>query len=306
MMGLGGRGRSKLRAPQTGPVGFKNYNPFGRAMGPEGKMDVVYDQRPEEAAKDRKLKEMDINTRAKYNELLTGIKQQDADTRGQRADAYEFGVKNPIGRVLTPKGGKAVIVNPRAYGETGVDMGTMTEDDKMAAAFENALGLTKERGNQARTTEETRQENRLESAGVQQENNLNRDENRENLFRGRQPSSSQQSEALRAVGRQVFNQNPGWQKWIQFDDKGNFVVVKPNMSGTEDGPDLGTWQQINQALYGPKERSINQDKGSDASALTGTPGQQTSTKFTVNGKNYNIPANRVQEFLKRNPNARRR
>ena len=267
---------------------------------PPGVENVVYDQRPEQFNKEMQLKNREVDAKLAMADAVNSIRQQQADTQAQRADAYEFGIKNPIGRVMSPRGGNLTVVDPRSGRviDTGVSSGTMSQQDELYQRAEDALNAINARGNVQSDLETQRQGGRVDLANMSRDARMaaiaaqgkNASERQEDAqaFTANRPR--EQAEALRNRAREVA-QDPGLGANIQFDDKGNFVI-------NPDTDDM-TRRIITEKIYGPQARDINLGKGSDASGLNQnvTPGASSTVRMVApDGRILNVPANRVQEM----------
>jgi len=103
----------------------------------------------------RRLQELrDAEARRKA-EVSETQKQQDVDTRRMRAEVYAFRNMNPDYKIVAPRGGNMIAVNPRDPSkiiplvdpETGkpIPSGLMSETDRMAMQLSNTLEVTRER-----------------------------------------------------------------------------------------------------------------------------------------------------------------
>lgn len=255
----GGRGQG------PGP----RYNPYGRAMGPEGPMNVVYDQRPEQFNKEMQLRDKDLEVRRETNAVMNAIRQQNADTAAHRADAYAFGIENPLGQVVQPRGGNIAVINRRTGSatDTGVGSGTMTEEDKLIAQAEAALNAIGARGDSAIRVEQERQGGRVDLAEMardarlaaidaQGKNAADRQEDAQ-AFTADRPR--EHSAALNQRARDVFGSSPEYAGAIEFDPQGNFRIK----SDIDD--DLR--KRVTKEIYGERKTDINLGKGSDSRAV---------------------------------------
>lgn len=264
---------------------------------PAGVENVVYDQRPEQFAKELALKNREIDAKLSMAETLNAIRQQNADTAAQRADAYEFGVRNPAGRVVSSRGGNYNLINPRtgAAVDTGVATGTMTQEDELEARAADVLAREAARIQGQKDLETQRQGGRVDLARMAHENRLVQNaasekarDNRQNdaqEFRANQPR--ERTAAINQRARDVANANPEYAANIEFDDRGNFRF--------KDGVSDDMRRKINKEIYGERRGDINLGKGSDASSLSPTPGAASVVPMVFpDGTTRNVPANRVQ------------
>ncbi len=259
----GGRGMRRGGGPQDDWI---QRTAIQRRGLPAGVENVVYDQRPEQFNKELALKKDDLAVRRETNAVMNAIRQQNADSMAQRADAYDFGVRNPQGQVIQPRGGNAVVVDRRTgqAKDTGVAMGTMTEKDKLVQQAENALNAIGARGDEARETENTRQGGRVDLAKMAAEARLAaiaaqsagasaRQEDAQEFTAGR---PREHSAALNQRARDVSGISAEYAGAIQFDNRGNFTL-NPNI-------DDDLRKRITKEIYGERKTDINLGKGSDS------------------------------------------
>jgi len=273
-------------------------NPYGRAVDPtKGPMNVVYDQGPEQFNKKLALEKENLTLKRETNDMINAIRQQDADTRKQRADAYEYGVENPLGQIVVPRGGNAVVIDKRTGRaiDTGVAGGSMTQEDELTKRAAASLAGIIERGEQGR---ETAGVNNAARAGLaaeaekgrnarlaaQQKGATDRQEDAQNFTAGR---PREHSAALNNRVREMASSDPNIAKAITWDPQGNFVL-DPNL-------EEGERARITAQIYGPTKKDINLGKGSDSRALDprAVAGNPTVTMTFPDGTTRAVAADRV-------------
>lgn len=276
--GLGPRRNLAMRGPNDDWIKRQAIQRRGLPAGVEN---VVYDQRPEQFAKEMQLKNREVDAKLAMTESLNAIRQQQADATAKRAEAYDFGVRNPLGQVVTPRGGNTTVIDRRTGRaiDTGVDSGTMSQEDELAARAAAALAEGAQRIQGQEALETQRQGGRVDLARMSAEARAKAiaaqgkaaSERQEDAqaFTANRPR--EQAEALRNRAREVA-QDPALAQNITFDDKGNFVINPET--------DDMTRKIITEKIYGPQRRDINLGKGSDASALNNAPGQISGTLMT--------------------------
>ena len=278
---LSGRGGGS-RLAMRGPGGNPKVNPYGRAVDPvKGPMNVVYDQGPEQFNKKLKLEEKELEVKGKTAEALAGLKAGQLDVNQQRADAYEFGVRNPQGQVIQPRGGNATVINRRTGQaiDTGVNTGTMTQDDELAARAKAALAQGAQRNEGQSNLETQRQGGRVDLAEMAGRQRAEAQAAQDAAAAGRQQvaqefqagQARQRPDAINSRAREVANQDPSLQQWMEFDPSSGDFQISPNTP-----PDI--LGEINRRIYTPRNVPLGQQPGvSNQSnlnpAVTGTQGQ---------------------------------
>jgi hypothetical protein len=194
---------------------------------------------------------------------------RNAQIRQQRADVYQFKATHPNWKIILPKGGNVMAINPLTgeSQDTGIPTGTMTDLDKIWLQQENALERIGATGEQARQTETTRQEGRVELAGVRG------DEARKTRQTvpggvsgmGTSPQGIKVDQYNKA--RQVVNSSPILGKYITLSSGNEFTVKKPGERG---GPTPEQYSAITKAIYGGSQGSSG-GKGSMSGPGPGQP-----------------------------------
>lgn len=249
---------------------------------PAGVENVVYDQRPENFKKEMDLKNREVDAKIAMTESINAIRQQQADTGAKRADAYDFGVRNPLGQVVTPRGGNATVIDRRTGRaiDTGVAGGTMTQEDELLQRAQDALNQGAQRGEQASALETQRQGGRVDLAGMANDARMaaiaaqgkaaeGRQEDAQS-FRANQPR--ERAATINNKAREVAANDPSMGQFLEFDPQGNFKF--------KDGTPEDTQKVITSRIYGPQARDINLGKGSDAPSLNRTGGEISGTMMT--------------------------
>lgn len=267
---------------------------------PAGVENVVYDQGPEQFNKKLALEDKSIDAKIAQTEMLNAIRQQQADATSQRAEAYDFGVRNPQGQVVTPRGGNATVIDRRTGRaiDTGVAGGTMTQEDELLQRAQAALtqGAQKIEGQQglaginnaARAAEgAANRDNRLAAIAAQSKGAGERQGDAQNFMAGR---PRERSAALNNRVKELTASDPEIAQAIQWD--GDNWQINPNL-------DDATRAVVTARIYGPEKKSINLGKGSDSSGLNQrvTPSQSTTVPMIApDGRSLNVPTNRVAEM----------
>ena len=301
---LGGPGRNlAMRGgggrPNGGTPDWIKQTAIMRRGLPAGVENVVYDQRPEQFKKEMDLKNREVDAKLAMTESLNQIRQQQADATAKRADAYDFGVRNPLGQVVTPRGGNATVIDRRTGRaiDTGVAGGTMTQEDELLERARMALEQGAQRGEIASELEDKRQGGRMQLGEMANQAAAARAAEAARAAGSRQEDAQQfqanrpreQAAAIQNKARELAAKNPELAANMVFDDKGNFTFA--------DGTDEMTQRIITEKIYGPQARDINLGKGSDASALNNPAGAVSSVPMIApDGRPLNVPPNRVAEM----------
>lgn len=219
---------------------------------------VVYNQGPELAA--QKLKADVANEQAKIAvegrkaDALANIRGEELDIKrgnqdiaSRRADIADFNSRNPNMQIRATQGGNFIAINPRTgeVVDTGAGTGTMSQMDKLSEQQKNFLARLGVSAENAQALERLRQEGDMAQIEA-------RGEQARTTQAERPMAPTQRSTQLNERVREIYNRNPGWQKYIQLDDKG-FIIQRPSTGGMfSSGPDEATWKAINDAIYNPQ------------------------------------------------------
>ena len=301
---LGGPNRNNLAMRSGGgasrdPNAWIKQTAIMRRGLPAGVENVVYDQRPENFKKEMDLKNREVDAKLAMTESINAIRQQQADATAKRADAYDFGVRNPLGQVVTPRGGNTTVIDRRTGRaiDTGVAGGTMTQEDELLERARIALEQGAQRGEIQSNLETQRQGGRMQLGEMANQAAAARAATAATEARTRQGEAQEfqanrpreQAAAIQNKARELAAKNPELAANMVFDDKGNFTFA--------DGTDEMTQRIITEKIYGPQARDINLGKGSDASALNNPAGAVSSVPMIApDGRTLNVPPNRVAEM----------
>lgn len=219
-----------------------------------------------------------------YNQIAAELREKalqakernddrNATIREHRARIYEFRARNPGWKIVPTKGGNVMVINP-ITGEsrdTGIPTGSMTELDKIELQGEQRLDQIAATGDEARTTETTRQEGRMELAG---ERGKQARETRATVpggVSGSRPTSPQGIKVDQYnKARQVLNSSPTLGKFVTLGSGNEFKIKKPGERG---GPTTEQYNAIINAIYGKVGEGSN--SGGRGSMAGPGPGQPT-------------------------------
>jgi hypothetical protein len=244
-------------------------------------MDVVYQPSPMETIEGQRLG-LEREDLAQKREILAsqlGLKQQEQERKGletqikqQRADAYEMSITNPEMEFIKYGDGRIIGVNPRSGEKMEFDKDSFTKQNEIDLQTQGRLQVVQEQGAQGRDLERMRQVGRedLQRTGGQQ----NLAEIAARIKPTPEPSSTQQTAAVKLRANQWISQHPEDAKYIQFDAYTNMpTVIAPGEGGsflTGKGaltPEHA--KEINDAIYGVGGKTV-QLKGKETPTATDT------------------------------------
>lgn len=197
------------------------------------------------------------------NERTAANNEEKTRIANMRAQVYEWKARNPMAKIISPKGGNVQAINP-ITGQVIMDFGpsgTMTDQDRINLESTNRMTLQNDAqaaraelqdDQQAATSEleDKRQGNRITLKGTPTGN----------AGGGNKPESSTQKrvgEFIRA--RQFANSNPQLGKYVELGDPGSndFRITPPATKqwwgGMSSGPTQEEYNQIQAAIYGTPE-----------------------------------------------------
>lgn len=261
----GGRGGGRNLA-MRGPGGVgPRYNPYGRAQGPQGPMNVVYDQGPEQFEKKLKRTDRELDIREKQVDALSGLKRDEVDIKQQNANTNQARAEAIMARQdLTDAEKMDLILRNAVVGEQVKQGGRME-----LAGVNNAsrASIAGGRNQTAKEIADANAANRLAVVAAQSKGAADRQNDAQAFTAGR---PREQAEGLRNRAHAVANERMTPPGAITFDDEGNFVI----------NPDLDneTRARITESIYGPRDVQLSEQPGVSNQnnlnpALTGTQGQ---------------------------------
>lgn len=205
--------------------------------------------------------------------------ERDAKIREDRAAVYRFKAEHP-NKKFDFSGPKVLIADP-STGEvinTGIETGSLSDSDKLDLQHKNRTAEIKTGGEEARTTEETRQDNRKELIPLQgAENRLTKGTPSGTLTnRGETPSATKVRQFTTA--KEFAARNPALAKFIKFGKSNEFTISAPSKGGyfSSAGPTEAEHQQIINSIYGD-------------SLPVGQPGRTGATPPPSTTPNTNTP-----------------
>jgi len=181
-----------------------------------------------------------------------GIKQ------GQ-LDVNAFKAMHPGMKFQVSKGGNIFGLDPITGKsvDTGIDSGTLSDEDKQNLIGERQIANIKERGTQSRTTEDTRQEGRLGVIGARAAEQRTTNAARQDV-RGQLPT--QQKVQVINSAHQLINERPDLSQFVTFDPQTG-VPINSAPAGSPE------FDMINDRLYGKaKDIQLGSEKKKKSSS----------------------------------------
>jgi hypothetical protein len=214
---------------------------------------------------------LDANMGFKRDELAQKgqLGEESNAIRANRADVYRYKAMNPGMVFKIAKGGNIWGFNP-VTGEshdTGVDSGTLSDDDRLAILGSQHINEIDERGSNAMDLQGMRGTQALAqiAARVAGQKEVNADKPQ------RPTSYTQERVRQNLTAHQFVNQHPDLAKWITFNGDGTFGVSKNTPT------DIAS--QINTVLYGEKTeaRPFNKPATTQAPSTQNNSGPKPPT-----------------------------
>jgi hypothetical protein len=214
----------------------------GAPWGTNGPMDVVYDQRPEQFEKNLKLQREDLAVKRQTNDTINAIRQQDANTRAQRAGTYDESVDKKMD--------EASKLMQKYLNDLGIvdAKGDITKE-VAGMNIKSREGIAGGRNQTARDI----------AAGVQSgQTSRNDADNTAAMARARLQaansgiSETQFAQGLKNKAGEMLARNPEYSRFLGFDEKGN-PFIKESEDGTVDISSAAVRQGIVNELYGGRD-----------------------------------------------------
>lgn len=193
--------------------------------------------------------------------------ERNAQIRQQRADVYAFKATHPNWKIMMPKGGNIIAINPQTgeSHDTGIPTGSMTDLDRINLQGEQRLDQIAATGEETRETEQTRQAGREAAIRARGEENRKTRETVPGGIGGRDESSTQAKAGQYIRARQIANSSPTLSRFIKLSSGNEFTVIKPNERG---GPTPQQYSDIINTIYG---KANGQGRSSMAGPGPGQP-----------------------------------
>lgn len=169
--------------------------------------------------------------------------------RANRADIYRYKAMNPNMKFMVSRGGNIFAFNPTS-GEgfdTGVDSGTLSDQDRLELLGKQHLSEIGARGTNAATLEGIRQSGRLSEIAARVSGQ--KEVNAAKPQRGELPTQTRVRQNITL--HQFINQYPELAKWINFNTDGTFTMKRNVPENIK--------TQINQVVYGSSTGSTSKE-----------------------------------------------
>jgi len=240
-----------------------------------------------------------------------------------RANAYAFKQTHPNWESEALPGGNLVYFNPQNPTErydTGYPSGKMPEYDRLNLLANAAMARTVQAGanaanvagiNAASRTDVANLNNATDAEIAAANNAARIEAARLHGTTGNTPA--QQRIALQNRTNTLRIEHPEWVPFLEFDYNGDVIRIKePGESGgffgmSTVGPDEATYKRIQDYLLSDVQRPSTPAVPAQipAPAQVPAPAQTGTQRFRVGNDEYQIPADRVSDFLRDNPTAAR-
>lgn len=229
------------------------------------------------------------NRTVAYNQISAELREKaqqakdkndtrNAEIRQQRADIYAFKATHPNWKIMMPKGGNIIAINPQTgeSQDTGIPTGSMTDLDRINLQGEQRLDQIAATGEQTRETEGVRQAGREAAIRARgEETRKTRETVPGGSAAGKPLLPTQVKVDQYNKARQLMNSRPDLAKYIQVTGTNEFTIAKPgtNFWGKPSGPTPNEYSEIINAIYGTIPQG--QGKGGRGSMAGPGPGVKT-------------------------------
>lgn len=193
-----------------------------------------------------------------------------------RADVYEFKARNPLMKLVFPKGGNIQAVDPQTgeAKDTGIPTGSMTELDKMNLGHEQKTAEIQTRGDETRETEGVKHANRTAEIFTRgSEARKTKSTPGANSGGGKTELPTQTRVRQFNAARELWNSRPDLRPFIKIGRPGtnDFSITPPGNGGffSTAGPNAQQHKEINDAIYGAAGIPINQPGRSNTTDKAG-------------------------------------
>lgn len=258
---------------------------FGPGTTPDPSMGTAYKAPPSDSFGtdiiNPPLKEKALAQAADIAKGKLGIQQQNTNIGQQKANLMKFKAEHPNMKFMVTKGGNVQAFN-QLTGEgfdTGIDSGTLSDQDKMDITGEQRMEQIGARGDIQKELLDTRGNQNIAAIGARM--NGQKEVNAAKPIKGELPTQTRARTANAA--RELVNTRPDLAKYISLDNQGNPTVAQGSSGyfGTS-GPSISEMAEINKALYGSPNAPTGDVNlpSSSSPLLTNKP----TTKPTNTGK----------------------
>jgi len=257
----------KVKALQAGATEEDRRNSYGALRAIQGgKLDVAQSEEERKKEKDR----------------------NDLSVKQQRADAYEFEKRNPNWQAKVV-GNKVIYFNPKdpsqSY-DSGLDIGKMSDEDRINLQTKGRISAIKEQGSQQRQTEGVKEEDRqkdITARGNQARQTKGVPSG--NAAPGAKPESATQAAArIKNKIKEAYNTHPEWQQYID-----------PAAGTIKPAADPNVNSQIHSFIYG---QDIALPKGSAPPQTPDEEPQVTVYDLSTGKDVATIPKSNVEKLNK--------
>lgn len=194
----------------------------------------------------RQLLQDKLDAMKENNQGNLGIRQQ-------RANTYDYKATHPDQKFLPVKGGDYMTGNPQTgvLSDSGVDTGTMSDSDRQAAQFAQALQLLQGRNANSLQLQDLRNQGALAQIGARVANRP--------VQQPRALLPSQENTQAVFNAHKLFNTNPDWTQYLKFDETGSPII-------DQNAPPAIRKQMMDQ-IYGSSTPSSNSGGSSNNDPL---------------------------------------
>ena len=235
-------------------------------------------------------------------DLATDQGGRKLDIAQQRANIYKYKTEHPNMQFKISKGGNFIAFNPLDGSEidTGVDSGTMSEEDKQKLIGSQKMEQIEAQGKNAQDLQGIRGAQALEQIGKRVQGA--KEVKGITSFHGELPTQTKVRQANTA--RELINTRPDLSQFIHMNTDGTFTVDAPSEGVTgHSGPTLEQYTTIRNSLYPPS--SNPRDTNLPASGSTTTTAKSSTTvedgKVIVqdkDGKQFKLPKTQLDDAKK--------
>lgn len=226
-----------------------------------------------------KLREEAEQHRVEKNDKDYQIKQQ-------RADAYDFKVRNPLMKIVIPKGGNIMAMDPVTgqLHDTGIDSGSLSDADKAALTQENKLEQIDVNQKNTEKNINTKHENTLDEIGARaKEARTTKSTPSGNAPNANKPELPTQTRVRQLnKARELYNSRPDLRPFIKITGN-EFQITPPGSGGMFDsaGPNPAQYKELNDAIYGSTPPAPTSSHG-----VTNQPTNQPKAPVAPKGWKY--------------------
>lgn len=247
---------NQQRAQQQQDAGNAAWHPnvvFKDSINPLQKANLNLKQQAEQGKNDRADAALDV--KKELGQSTNNIREQGVGIRQQLADVSKYKSEHPNVQFYAPKGGTVHYFDPTSQSmvDTGIDAGTITDEQKSQLGLENNLKEIMAKGDQSRQTDEQKAGENLKAIGARAAGQKDINNSKASTTKAMTPQATAADYYNKAS--QLINSNPDYKNYIKLDPTTKtFEITPPSHSffGAS-GPDSDTYHTINQSIYGSKD-----------------------------------------------------